>query len=102
MHLLISSRVSFERAGADGTPAPTDAMIHDHIEIIVVVLGTAAATGNTSESRASYPVSSLRFGHRFADAIMHRRGHRTLTVDREQLSETLPEDPMRLLLPQCF
>lgn len=88
---------------ADGTPAPTERMRQEHIEIIVSVLGTAASTGNGFESRTSYTIDSIRFGHRFADAL-HRRadGEGTLVVDISKLSETIPEDPAKLLLPQCF
>lgn len=97
-----SPLAAYVRVGADGSPMPTPAMEHDHVEIIVHVIGTAASTGNAFESRISYIPSSIRCGHRFVDALTHRPGQRTLTVDLDQLSETVPEDPEDLLLPQCY
>ena len=91
-----------ERGGPGGEPEPSAAFLRDHVEIICLALGTAASTGNTSESRASYTCHSLRFGHRFADALHFCPADRSLKVDLSQLSATLPEDPEDLLLPQCF
>lgn len=87
--------------GPDGTPAPADGLARDHVEILVVVLGTAASTGNTTECRASYTAADLRWGHRFADALK-MAPDRTLTVNLAKLSATLPEDPNAPLLPQCW
>lgn len=71
------------------------------MEIIVCALGTAASTGNTCESRASYTTKNIDVGSRFADALV-RATDGALMVDKSQISKTLPEDPADLVLPQCF
>lgn len=83
-------------------PKPADGFAQDHVEIICIVLGTAAATGNSFESRHSYTIHNIKFGHRFADALVHQTSDGTLAVDLSQFSRTLPEDPACLLRPQCF
>jgi hypothetical protein len=61
-----------------------------------------AATGNGCESRASYSVNSIDFGHRFAYALFHHHDG-TLKVEVDHMSTTVPEDPsLPLLLPHCF
>jgi len=87
-----------------GAPMPTGAMARDHVEVIFSTLGTAASTGNAFESRTSYITKSIRFGERFEDALLHDPHSTTssLRVDLSRLSETVPEDPDNLLLPQCY
>jgi len=86
----------------DGRPTPADDFANDHLEIICMVLGTAAQTGSEFESRHSYTVHNICFGHRFQDALVHQRSDNTLSVDLSRFSKTLPEDPDNLLKPQCF
>jgi hypothetical protein len=64
-------------------------------------IGGHSLAGNTCESRASYTAANIRFGHRFADALRHDTDG-TLTVELEEISHTLPEDPEKPCLPQCF
>jgi hypothetical protein len=88
--------------GPRGEPVAAERWATDHVEIICTILGTAASTGNTCESRLSYTIHNTWFGHRFADALVHNPADQTLTVDLDLFSEIVPEDPAALLKPQCF
>jgi len=82
-------------------PQPTIAMARDHVEVMCIVNGTAAATGSGCESRASYTSETIDFGHRFADTLFHHSDG-TLCVELSKFDITEPEDTSALLLPQCF
>eukprot|EP00966_Prymnesium_polylepis_P162090 3745879-Prymnesium_polylepis.1 len=80
-----SPLAEYVHVGTDGAPRPSPLLADDHVEIIVTVLGTAPATGNTFESRASYTTAEssggrIRFGHRFADALKHSSDPRDRTL----------------------
>ena len=80
----------------------TDEFATHHVEIFCLVIGTSATTGNTFESRASYTVNNIDFGHRFSDALVHNPTDNSLNVDLEHFSSTLLEDPSELFRPQCY
>ena len=96
----------YVRLPQDGSPSPADSFAAHHVEIICMVAGTAPSTGNACESRHSYTIHNIEFGHRFADALCHSRtdGHAdgTLSVNLREFSRTLAEDPACLLKPQCY
>ena len=97
-----SPLAKYVRISATGEPSATDSFAAEHVEVICTLTGAAPTTGNVCESRHSYTVHNTRFGHRFADALVHHPSDHTLTVDRSKLGETLPEDPAQPLRPQCY
>ena len=88
--------------GPQGEPVAGENWAADHVEVICTILGTAASTGNTCESRLSYTIHNTVFGHRFADALVHNPSDQTLSVDLSLFNEVVPEDAAALLKPQCF
>ena len=71
------------------------------LEIIVVVTGTAAATGNGCEYRASYGAGDILFGMRFAD-MLRVEEDRTLCIDMDQLHVVIPEGNIEDWRPEVF
>lgn len=96
-----SALAKYIQTSASGEPKAGESFGREHVEIICSVNGAAATTGDSFESRHSYTLENTRFGHCFADALIHTPNG-TLSVDVSQLSETMPEDPANLLKPQCF
>jgi hypothetical protein len=76
-------------------------LARDNIELVVMVLGTAAATGNGCEYRASYKAPQVEFGCRFVD-VLRLAADGSLDVNLADFHTTVPEReadaPWR---PQC-
>jgi len=71
--------------------ADNESLEKDNIEIILMMLGTAAATGNSCEYRASYPAKRVRFNHRFHD-VLSLGNDGTLEVDLTHFHLTHRDD----------
>jgi len=71
------------------------------IEVILIVTGTAAATGNGCEYRASYGAGDIRFGRRFSD-VLHFEADGTLGIDMDRFDTTVPEDALEDWRPETY